>query len=161
MGTRRETGLTTPELHDLLDEQHTVAVATIGPDGRPHLTSMWCLREGPDLLGWTYASSQKVHNLSRDPRATLMVEAGATYSELRGACLECEVDVVDSLDEKLRVGAALSAKFADRTPGSSRPDGVPEVVRAQAPKRVVLRFRPRRVRSWDHRKLTAPQATSS
>ena len=67
--------------------------ATIGRDGWPHLMPLWyVVRDGRRCWGWTYAKSQKVRNLERDPRATLQVEAGAQYHELRGVMLECEVE---------------------------------------------------------------------
>ena len=71
------------EVASFLAEERTVTCATVGPRGWPHLMPLWyVLREpsagepGPRLWAWTYAASQKVRNLERDPRATLQVEAG-------------------------------------------------------------------------------------
>jgi PPOX class probable F420-dependent enzyme len=118
------------------------------PNGRPHLIELWYLPDGDQIVCWTYAKSQKVRNLERDPRATLQVEAGDSYGELRGVMLECDVDIERDPERVLDAGIALA------THHSGQPD---EQTRAgiaqQAPKRVVLRFTPTRIASWDHRKL--------
>src|SRR5947199_8751487 len=95
MASRREQiRMTDDELRDFLDEQRIVSVATLGPKGRPHLVPLWYVpADDGELIGWTYAKSQKARNLERDPRATLQVEEGVQYDELRGVMLECEVAI--------------------------------------------------------------------
>ena len=110
----------------------------------------------PRLWAWTYAASQKVRNLERDPRATLQIEAGEAYLELRGVMLECEVLVhrdgatVAPLGEEI-----LLRNSAGR--GEPQPSELPlqarAMVEAQAAKRVGLEFVEQRRASWDHRKL--------
>ena len=110
----------------------------------------------PRLWAWTYAASQKVRNLERDPRATLQIEAGEAYLELRGVMLECEVLVhrdgatVAPLGEEI-----LLRNSAGR--GEPQPSELPlqarAMVEAQAVKRVGLEFVEQRRASWDHRKL--------
>jgi PPOX class probable F420-dependent enzyme len=139
-----------PELARFLDEERVLTCATVGPNGRPHLMPLWYVREGRDLLGWTYGKSQKVRNLERDPRATLQVEAGRDqYGELRGAMLECEVTIERDPARVADVGVRLMARYAGGELSSEARDGVLK----QAPKRVALRFTPTRIVSWDHRKL--------
>ncbi|GAA5146499.1 PPOX class F420-dependent oxidoreductase [Pseudonocardia eucalypti] len=150
---RAKAVLSTEELHQLLDEPRTVMLATIGPDGLPHLAAMWALRDGDNVLMWTYGSSQKAENVRRDPRATLMVEAGTAYNELRGASLDCSVEIVDDLERKQLAGARIGAKYLGISPDAVSPDQIPEQVRKQAAKRVLLVFKPTRIRSWDHGKL--------
>jgi PPOX class probable F420-dependent enzyme len=132
------------ELGSFLAEQKVVTCATIGPNGRPHLMPLWYVVDGDDLLGWTYAKSQKTKNLERDPHATLQVEAGVEYQELRGVMMECDVEVVREGVEEF--GTALFERYA---PGVD----VGDMISQQAPKRVGLRFTPTRTVSWDHRKL--------
>src|SRR5919112_443393 len=128
-----------------LDEERTVTCATFGPRGFPHLMPLWYVVRDGDVWAWTYAKSQKVRNLERDPRATLQVEAGERYEELRGAMLECDVTIHRDVDTVLGVGLALAARYGlDERP-----------VRTQAPKRVALEFRARRTASFDHRMLPA------
>jgi PPOX class probable F420-dependent enzyme len=131
------------ELSAFLDEQRTMVVATIGPNVRPHLMPLWYVPDGSDLLAWTYSKSQKAVNLERDPHATVQVEDGTEYHELRGVMLECDVETEDAI----RVAEALVDRYAGGAAEAR------EAFRAQAPKRVGLRFRPTRTVTWDHRKL--------
>ena len=136
------------ELHAFLDEQMVMQCATVGPRGTPHMVPLWFVADGLELSGWTYAKSQKARNLERDPRATLGIEDGVEYHELRGVMLECEVDLQHDATEVEKYGLALFDRYAGELN-----DDVREMVRAQAQKRVGLRFVPSRVVSWDHRKL--------
>ena len=151
--------MTDPELHRFLQDEKIVTVATIGPNGRPHLMPLWFVAEGdrhltatgrqvPVISAWTFGKSQKVKNLERRPQATLQVEAGEEYQELRGAMLECDVEIIRETDKVAAIGAAVTRRYTGAPAGE-----VPEMVRQQAPKRVGLVFRPTRVASWDHRKL--------
>jgi PPOX class probable F420-dependent enzyme len=135
------------ELSAFLDEEMVMTCATIGPSGRPHLMPLWFVREGQALRGWTYAKSQKAKNLERDPHATLQVEAGVQYHELRGVMMECDVAVERDADRVTEFGIELFKRY-----GGEGPE-VEQTVRAQAPKRIGLTFSPTRVVSWDHRKL--------
>jgi PPOX class probable F420-dependent enzyme len=143
---------------DLLDEQRTLTLATIGPDGMPHLAAMWFAREGSGddmtVLMWTYGSSQKARNLVRDPRASLMAESGDSYDQLRGVCLDCKVELVDDYDEVLEAGQTLHRKYlANPDLDADAEQAMAAGLRAQAKKRVVMRFTVDRARTWDHRKL--------
>jgi PPOX class probable F420-dependent enzyme len=128
-----------------------VSVATVGPSGRPHLVPLWYVPDGTELSGWTYAKSQKAKNLERDPRATLQVESGVQYDELRGAMLECDVQVEREPERVAEFGLALFRRYVGK--GADLPDEVADMVRGQAPKRIGLRFVPTRIVSWDHTKL--------
>ena len=124
-----------------LGEERTLTCATLGPRGLPHLMPLWYVMRGEEPWAWTYAKSQKVRNLERDPRATLQVEAGEAYDELRGAMLEADVTIHRELDDVLALGLELAARYGLGERG----------MRSQAPKRVALQFRPTHVVSWDHR----------
>lgn len=136
------------EVRAFLDEERVVTVATTNPGGRIHLVPLWFVRRGDVLEGWTYGRSQKVANLRRSPLATLQVEAGDTYDQLRGVALECDVELVTDPDAVVAIGLAVSARYA----GQDGPE-VEAFIRAQAAKRVGLRFTPTSTTSWDHRKL--------
>ena len=139
--------MTDDELRAFVAEQMIVSVATIGPRGRPHLVPLWYSPDGIVLRSWTYAKSQKTKNLERDPRATLQIEDGVLYQELRGVMLECDVALERDPGEVEKYGLALFERYAELNPD------VEEMVRAQAQKRVGLTFTPTRTVSWDHRKL--------
>ena len=133
------------EISAFLDEQMVMQCATNGPHGVPHLVPLWFV---PELRGWTYAKSQKARNLERDPRATLGIEAGVQYHELRGVMFECDVHIERDPAEVEKFGLELFARYAGELTEEIR-----AMVAGQAQKRVGLTFRPTRTVSWDHRKL--------
>jgi PPOX class probable F420-dependent enzyme len=135
------------ELREFLQEKKVVTCATIGPHGRPHLMPLWYAVDDLTLRGWTYAKSQKAKNLERDARATLQVEDGELYHELRGVMMECDVAIERDPDKVFNFGMALFQRFG--ATGSE----VEAMIRGQAPKRIGMTFTPTRIVSWDHRKL--------
>jgi PPOX class probable F420-dependent enzyme len=137
------------EVAAFLDEQRVVTCATHGPRGWPHLMPLFYTVRASEIWAWTYAKSQKVRNLERDPRATLQVEAGEQYQELRGVMIEAETVVHDDIELVTEFGLELAKRYGDGAVG----DEFIDVVRAQAAKRVALRFVPVRTATWDHRKL--------
>jgi len=142
--------MTDEEVAAFLDEQRTVVCATNGPRGWPHLMPLWYVTRNGELWSWTYAASQKTRNLERDPRATLQVEAGETYDQLRGVMFECDVTLHRDADAV----AALGVEIFTRYGGGGEPgEEVRAMVAKQAPKRVALQFHERRRATWDHRKL--------
>ena len=142
------------EVAAFLAEERTVICATIGRDGFPHLMPLWYVIRGDDLWSWTFAKSQKARNLERDPRATIEVEAGHEYSELRGVMLKCDVTIHRDTDDVAALGTELFERYRAGGPGELD-ESVKQMVLAQAPKRVALEFRARSRATWDHRKLAA------
>lgn len=154
MSRRDQITMDEAEVLAFLDEERTVVCATHGPRGWPHLMPLWYVVRDGRLWAWTFARSQKAVNLGRDPKATLQVEAGDTYDQLRGVMFECEVVLHHDLETVAALGTAILRRY---TPGLS-PDGelaagAQEAVRAQAAKRVALEFVELRRSTWDHRKL--------
>ena len=153
MPRRSEITMSDAELEAFLAEERVVTCASIGPNGRPHLMPLWYLVEGKTISSWTFAKSQKVKNLERLPQATLQAEAGDAYLELRGAMLECDVELIRDLAAVTAIGLALGARYASGG-GPAGPALKREAaVAKQAPKRIGLRFHPTRIVTWDHRKL--------
>jgi hypothetical protein len=142
--------MTAAEQAAFLDEQRTVVCASIGPRGWPHLMPLWYVVRDGELWAWTFGKSQKIRNLERDDRATLQVEAGAEYPELRGVMIEARAILHRELDTVSVVGAELIARYAG---GQSDSDAVRAAVATQAAKRVAMQFVAQRTVSWDHRKL--------
>jgi general stress protein 26 len=147
---RDQIKMTPEEVQAFLAEEKTVTCATNGRDGFPHLMPLWYVLRKGRLWGWTYAKSQKTKNLERDPRATLQVETGLEYAELRGVMLRC--DVVIHRDLEVIEGIAMDLVDRYSGPGPEF-DPVRDAFRKQAPKRVGLEFVERDRVTWDHRKL--------
>jgi PPOX class probable F420-dependent enzyme len=155
MSRRDQIRMDDAELAAFLDEQRTVAVATNGRDGWPHLMPLWYVVRAGELWSWTYAKSQKVRNLERDARVTLQVEDGEQYHELRGVMVKARATIHRDLVTVAAFGAELFARYTPGDGRAGRPSPeVLEMVRAQAPKRVALQFvASEPAVTWDHGKL--------
>src|SRR3954453_7213799 len=137
------------EIADFLGAERVMNVATAGPDGWPHLTALWYVMRDSDPWSWTYAKSQKVKNLERDDKATLLFETGHEYAELRGVMLRTRAHIERETERVIDFAEELFAKY-------QRAEGSPEMreaLRAQAAKRVAIRFEVVETVSWDHSKL--------
>ena len=145
---RAQIEMTQDEVRHFVQEQMVMQCATVGPRGVPHMVPLWYVPEHPELIGWTYAKSQKARNLERDARATVGMEEGVQYDQLRGVTFECDVDLERDADNVEGYGLRLFERYAGELT-----DEIRAMVAAQAKKRVGLRFRPERTISWDHRKL--------
>ena len=151
MSRRDQIKMSEDEVLAFLEEQRVVTCATNGRDGRPHLMPLWYVVRDGEVWAWTFAKSQKVKNLERDTRATLQVEAGTEYQELRGVMFKCDVEVIRDTDRVRDLGLEIFARYT----GGEVGDEVRAMVEKQATKRVALRFAERERATWDHRKLDA------
>lgn len=129
-------------------------LATIGSGGWPHLSGMWFLWQGGALRMWTYGKSQKAVNARRDPRASLLVEDGTEYQELRGVSLRGSLEVVETFDEVRSVGLGLYERYTQPQLGQSAEGPVLAEIERQARKRVGLVLKVDDIASWDHSKLS-------
>ena len=139
--------MTDGEVERFLDEAHTLQVASVNADGSVHLVPMWFLRSGSTVEFWTYGKSQKVMNLRRDPRITVMAEMGADYSELRGVTMRGTAEIVEDPERVLDYGLRSFPKYF-----GDAPDAEARMAQMGA-KRVLVIVHPESVASWDHRKM--------
>ena len=152
MANRRDEIKLTPEEQDaLLAEERIVVCTTIGPRGWPHSMPLWFVVRDGDIWAWTFAKSQKVKNLERDPRCTLLVEAGVEYGELRGIQIEAEAELIRDPERVFDFAVELTVRYAE---GIDSIEGDAAAgLRAQVQKRVAIHFHPVRTATWNHRKL--------
>jgi PPOX class probable F420-dependent enzyme len=140
------------EVRDLLRSSRTIMINSNGPGGYPHPMPMWfALDDDGTVRMTTFRKSQKVVNIRRDPRVSLLVEAGRNYDELRGVVIYGKAEVVDDLEVVKAIlrrigGAASLAEPAARSAADA-------VIAKTAAKRVAILIRPEKVVSWDHGKL--------
>lgn len=148
---RQHVAMNEDELRAYLESRRRVILVTNGPDGWPHAVPM---NYGIDTEGrvimTSFARAQKVRNLERDPRATLLVESGETYAQLRAAMMRTEAEILREPEEVARHMRMIRAA---EPLAQSLDDAMSEQVRASLAKRIVLRFTPIRIASWDHSKL--------
>ncbi|TMA31942.1 MAG: PPOX class F420-dependent oxidoreductase [Deltaproteobacteria bacterium] len=111
--------------------------------------AMWYVVD-PDgtVLMTTFAKSQKALNLRRDPRCSLLVESGRKYKDLKGLLVRGRATLEADTERVLDLLERVHEKY-NRGPAA----GLRDAMRHQASKRVLIRVRPERVSSWDHRKL--------
>jgi PPOX class probable F420-dependent enzyme len=148
---RAEIQLSPDDQRKLLESERVVVVGSFGPRGWPHLMPLWYVPRDGVIWIWTYAKSQKVRNLERDPRATLLIETGGDYGELRGVMIEAEAQVHRDLDTITAFAEELTVRYAE---GIESVEGdAKEMLKSQAAKRVAISFDARRTATWDHRKL--------
>jgi PPOX class probable F420-dependent enzyme len=148
---RAQIVLTDAELEQLLESERVAVVCTNGPRGWPHSVPLWFVVREDEVWIWTYAKSQKVRNLERDPRASVLIETGHEYGELRGAMIEAEAILHRDPETVLAFAEELTLRYAGGL--TALDGGARAALAAQAPKRVAIQFRPVRTASWDHRKL--------
>ena len=145
--------MTDEELVDFLDQNMKVQVGTIGPDGSPHVTTLFYVMVDGQIFFWTYGRSQKIQNLRRDPRITCLVEDGVDYFELRGATISGKARLLEDYDELVDLGGRVARRMAG---GADLGEFGDQIVAKQARKRVGVIVEPDRIATWDHRKMTAP-----
>jgi len=150
MDRRKSIQLSAEESRQFMDEGRTAMLATNGRDGYPHLIAMWYAVKDGDIVMTTYGKSQKAVNIRRDPRATMMWEAGTAYNKLRGLMIRGRAEIVEDPKytyEVLRLVGAKMSGISAVTPEQNR------ALEAQATKRIVIRFHPEKFSSWDHSKM--------
>lgn len=150
MASRRDLiRMTDDEIEAFLHGRHTMNIATFGPDGNIHLIAMWYGFNGANTAFETFAKSQKVVNLRRDPRVTVLVESGEEYNELRGVEIVGKAIIHD--DPEILMGVARTV--VDRYFGVDNPDDLDLIAATLVTKRVAIEIVPEKIVSWDHGKL--------
>ena len=150
MGTnqRAQITLTDEEIVAFIEQTRTATMATLGPDGTPHLVAMWFAVIDGVIWFETKGRSQKAVNLGRDNRITVLIESGHTYNELKGVSLEGRAVVLDDPEALWEVGVSVWERYTGPYTEEMRP-----FVELMLNKRVAVRVDVDRVRSWDHSKL--------
>lgn len=151
MPSRRDQITMSPaEIATFLDEERTITVASINADGTPHLTAMWFAYVDGTVRFWTFAKSQKVMNLRRDPRATILCEAGDTYAQLRGVSMTGAVEVIDDPERIMEFGRLVYERYWGEAGSEAETRAAVAKIGA---KRVLIVLTPEKTATWDHRKL--------
>jgi nitroimidazol reductase NimA-like FMN-containing flavoprotein (pyridoxamine 5'-phosphate oxidase superfamily) len=146
---RDEIKMSTSGVADFLAAERVMNVASNGRDGWPHVTALWFVMRDAEPWSWTYRKSQKVKNLERDDHATCLIESGFEYAELKGVMLRARAHIEYDTERVLAFGEELFAKYQGAAAGGE----MREALRAQAAKRVAIRFEIVETVSWDHAKL--------
>jgi len=146
---RADIALTEEEKQKFMEDGWTLQVASIGPGGYPHLVAMWYVIIDGKIHFTTFGKSQKVINLRRDPKISVMLESGKGYAELRGLVIEGTGTILEDTPFTAKVMGMVGQKYN----GIPAPTETPEAALKVASKRVVIRIDPVDIYSWDHTKL--------
>ncbi len=151
MSRRDQIRMSEQEVASFLERGRALSVATINPDGSPHLVAMWYTLLDGKIAFWTYAKAQKAVNLRRDPRVTCLIETGATYGELRGVQITGRATLIEDTERVRAIGEAIYLRNASVN-GALTAEQL-QTIAAQAPKRLIVVVEPTFIVSWDHSKL--------
>ncbi len=155
MSRRDQIRMTNEELRKFIEGAQTIIINSIGKDGVPHPMPMWFGIE-PDgaIVMTTFTKSQKIRNLERDPRVSLLIEDGKVYSDLRGAVIYGKAELVRELPAVIEILKNVTLRQSGQ-PRDASSEQLGKALAVTAPKRTGIRVRPESVVSWDHRKLGA------
>lgn len=149
MSRRDQIRMNEEERRAFLGQSLTIIISSIGGDGVPHPIPMWyAVEDGGAVVMSTYTKSQKIRNLRRDPRVSLLVEDGTAYAELRGILMYGVAELVQDVERVADILIMVSSRQGGAELGELRPQ-----MRQSAEKRTGIRVRPDKIVSWDHRKL--------
>ena len=113
--------MTGAEVAAMLAGNRKVQLATINPDGYPHLVTMYYALVDGKIAFWTYRTSQKALNLARDPRISCLVETGDAYFDLRGVQIQGTVETITDPDAVYQIGLAIGDVMGNaRTDAAAR-----------------------------------------
>lgn len=146
---RRDISLSDEEVEELLSEGRDLQVATNGAHGYPHLTTLWYAIVDGLITFRSFTKSQRIVNLTRDPRITVLVEAGDDYSDLRGVMIQGTAELVADPDRVMATYLAVTRRMQGAEITS---DAVEALFGRFRDKNTVVTVHTERVISWDHRK---------
>ena len=136
----QEVAFSSPEAQERLAGPATAVIATINPNGAPLATPMWYVHD-PSGIGMVSVDGlQKIRNLKRDPRVSVVVETRAP-SGLQCVIVQGTAEFLESTADRGALGAAFVEKYGEgiekRWGGAVVPDD-----------RALFRIHPRRVKLW-------------
>ncbi len=154
MSRRDQIVMTKEEVDAYVQTKLTVVINSIAKDGVPHPAPMWfAVEDDGAIVMTTFTKSQKIQNLKRDPRVTLLLEDGTVYAELRGVIFHGVAELHRDTDLVVRILREINARGSGAGAADALSEAEQAGMRAQAEKRTAIRVRPTKIVSWDHRKL--------
>lgn len=152
---RNQIHMTDAERECFIEERKSLQVATLNKDGSPHLTTLWFAVVDGDIVFETFTKSQKIVNLRRDPKLTVLAEEGTAYAELKGVMIKGEAELIDDPTVVLELYGELAARYpmVGDDPVALDRDALEAAFGRFAAKNTGVIVHPIKVVSWDHTKL--------
>ena len=143
--------MTDDEVTEFLAGRHSAAMSTLAADGSIHSVAMWYGFIGDTMAVETKSKAQKVLNLRRDPRITMLIEDGEYYEELRGVSITGTVEISEDPEQLWELGVSVFDRYMGGYTDEMKP-----FVEVMLHNRVAVKIVPTKVVTWDHRKLGLP-----
>jgi hypothetical protein len=131
----------------MFGDELTCRVATVRPDGGPHVAPRWFVWSDDAIWVATRVGDTTWDHALRDPRLSVMIDRGHTWVELAGVRVEGVAEAFPAEHPDLRAPmSAWHEKYRQRFAGEGF-----ERFTAEVPALGFLRVVPARVDAWDHR----------
>ena len=153
---RKDITMNDAEIQEFLGSgARILEVASINKDGTPHLAPMWFTLDDGRIVFRSFTKSQKIVNLMRDLRLSVLVEAGDGYAQLQGVMIRGTATLVTDPQYVLGIYGRLAARYAmvGDEPVDMDDESLENAFGRFAPKNTAVIVKPTKVTSWDHSKL--------
>lgn len=152
---RKDITMTPDEVQQFLSSNKILQVSTTGIDGWPHLAPMWYVMDAGNVVFRSFTKSQKIVNLQRNPKLTVLVERGDEYSQLQGVMIKATARLVTDPDYVLSIYGGLAAKYPmiNDTPLELDAEALAAAFGRFASKNTAVVVEPNKMVTWDHTKL--------
>lgn len=147
---KQDISMTPEEVAVVLAETRHLQVATLGADGYPHLTTLWFVVMDGMVTFRSFTKSQRVTNLERNPKLSVLAETGSSYADLRGVMIKGRARLIADPTLVRDVYHRVTSKME----GVEVDGGAIETMFGRFfDKNTVVQIEPVSIISWDHRKL--------
>jgi nitroimidazol reductase NimA-like FMN-containing flavoprotein (pyridoxamine 5'-phosphate oxidase superfamily) len=118
-----------------------IILSTIGRHGYPHSVPIGYFRLGDDIYMGCRDGTQKVKNIMRNPKVSLVLESGTTRRDIKGVMIQGQATVYTDAENILRLSRA-----------AAQLRGVADEALPQTPRPGVayIKVAPQRMISWDY-----------
>ena len=152
MSRRNQIELSEEEISEYLMKSRTMILVSNGKDGYPHPMPMWyAIDDKKCIYMTTFRKSQKIINLRKNPKAALLIESGDAYQELKSLIIYTNVELIEEVEAVRDILEQIALQRGDMQKDAN--EDIREGMMKTAEKRIGMKYKPKRIVSWDHSKL--------
>ena len=131
---RDQVAMTEEEMWAFIETQKSVQVATLNHDGWPHLVPLWFAVADGGIVLESFTKAQKVRNLQRDPRISILFESGDVYEDLKGVSIRATAILHQDVETVHRLHMEVLKRNTPQIPE----DALEKASAAMAPKKTAV-----------------------
>lgn len=137
--------LSQAEIDAFLAQPVIARIATVRPDGRPHVVPIWFYWDGSSIFMETPPTFVKAKNLHKNPNCAITIDITEGGLRFKGVVLEGKVELLTDRQSVLDMVTCIYTKYLG-----------PEAIQSPTPKgmiqseHVIIKLTPERVLSWDY-----------